>query len=139
MNNLEQLPHPEFLPYPNHYTAGFFADRSSVENTVRDLEDLGYKNEDFNLFEGPEGVKAIDVDGLHHNLLERFMRKFIKFSDAAEWRFLNEADREIRQGSILLCVPTPNDKEKWDVIHCFKQNHAYDIRYFSPLFVEEVE
>ncbi len=24
MVSLEQLPHPDFLPYPNHYTSAFF-------------------------------------------------------------------------------------------------------------------
>ncbi|XGC81220.1 hypothetical protein ACES2L_01835 [Bdellovibrio bacteriovorus] len=138
MVSLEQLPHPEYLPYPNHYTAAFFATREAAEKAIDDLELEGYEDEDFNIFEGDRGVDAIDLEGSHHTMLERFMRQFIKFSDSAEWRFLSEADQELRNGHILICVPTGNDHDKTEVIDVFKRNGAYDIRYFTPLYIEEV-
>ncbi len=138
MVTLEQLPHPEYLPYPNHYTAGFFQTREDAEKAIKLLEEKGYEDEDFNVFEGEQGVNAIDVDGDHHTILERYMRKFIKISDSAEWRFLDEADKEIKNGHILLCVPTPNSTKKEEVIGAFKEGGAYDIRYFTPLYIEEI-
>ncbi len=138
MVNLETLPHPEFLPYPNHYTVAFFRNREDAEKAIRELEEQGYDDEDFNLFEGAHGVSAVDLEGTHHTVLENFMRKFIKFSDSAEWNFLREADQEIKNGHILLCVPTPNDLDKEEVIATFKRTGGYDLRYFTPLYVEEV-
>lgn len=138
MVSLEQLPHPDFLPYPNHYTAAFFQNAADAEKAIAELESRGYDDEDFNVFEGEKGVEAVDIEGTHHNVLEKYMRKFIKISDSAEWRFLTEADHEIRNGHVLLCVPTPNDQQKDEVIEVFKKTDAYDIRYFTPLYVEEV-
>ncbi|WII72229.1 hypothetical protein QJS83_17335 [Bdellovibrio sp. 22V] len=138
MVSLEQLPHPEYLPYPNHYTAAFFENAEAAEKAIEQLEELGFTEEDFNIFEGDQGVDAVDIEGTHHTLLEKFMRKFIKFSDSAEWRFLHEADQEIRNGHILLCVPTPKEEDKDDAIAVFKRTEAYDIRYFTPLYIEEV-
>lgn len=80
----------------------------------------------------------MDTDGSHHTILKKYMRKFIKFSDSADWRFLTEADQEIRDGHILVCVPTPTDEEKNLVIGAFQRSGAYDIRYFGPIAVEEV-
>lgn len=139
MTHLEQLPHPQYLPYPSHYTVGFFESPGEAEKAISELESLGFSDEDFNVFEGESGLQAIDLDGSHHNLVERYLRKFIKFSDSAEWRFLNEADYEIRKGHIMLCILTPHDKEKNQVHEVFKKNKAYDIRYFTPLYIEEME
>lgn len=138
MVQLEQLPHPPYLPYPNHYTSGFFQTREEAEQALSELEEQGFSNEDFNVFEGEKGVDAVDVDGTHHTVLEKYMRKFIKFSDSAEWRFLSEADHELRGGHVLLCVPTPEEEQKAKVIEVFKKNSAYDIRYFTPIYIEEV-
>lgn len=138
MVSLEQLPHPDYLPYPNHYTAAFFENADEAMKAIEELEDYGYTDEDFNVFEGDRGIDAVDLDGSHHTLLENYMRKFIKFSDSAEWRFLNEADQEIRNGHVLICVPTPSDSEKEEVIDAFKRYGGYDIRYFTPLYIEEV-
>ncbi|MEN0057696.1 MAG: hypothetical protein AAGB31_02585 [Bdellovibrio sp.] len=139
MTHLDQLPHPESLPYPNRYTAAFFSSSEEAERSISDLEMQGYTDEDFNVFEGNSGIAAIDADGNHHNMLENYMRKFIRFSDSAEWKFLHEADIEIRNGHILLCVPTSTEEQKKSVVDIFHQNGAYDIRYFTPLYIEEVE
>ncbi|MGZ3771255.1 MAG: hypothetical protein ACXVCP_17060 [Bdellovibrio sp.] len=138
MIRLDQLPHPEYLPYPNRYTAAFFKNVEDAEKAVDELEAYGYDEEDFNVFQGTTGVEAVDVDGLHHTLLENFMRKFIKFSDSAEWRFLNEADRELRNGHVMICVLTLDDDQKDEIVDTFKTSGAYDIRYFTPLYVEEI-
>lgn len=138
MVSLDQLPHPEYLPYPNHYTAAFFKSKEEAEKAVEELEAFGYSEEDFNIFQGDPGVDAVDVDGLHHTMMENYMRKFIKFSDSAEWRFLNEADRELRNGHVLVCVLTLDEDQKDEIIGSFKASGAYDIRYFTPLYVEEI-
>lgn len=138
MVSLEQLPHPEYLPYPNHYTAGFFESAEAAEAAITELQKKGYEDEDINVFEGERGVDAIDLDGASHTILERYMRKFIKISDSAEWRFLSEADREIKNGHILLCIPTIEKLQKEEVISVFKKSGAYDIRYFTPIYIEEI-
>lgn len=138
MANLDQLPHPEYLPYPNHYTAAFFQNKHAAEQAIDELEAYGYSEEDFNVFQGDGGIDAVDVDGLHHTMLENYMRKFIKFSDSAEWSFLSEADRELRNGHVLICVLTLNQNQKDEIISACKANGAYDIRYFTPLYVEEI-
>lgn len=138
MVNLDQLPHPEYLPYPNHYTAAFFQSKQDAEKAIDELEAYGYDEEDFNVFQGDPGVDAVDVDGIHHTLMEKYMRKFIKFSDSAEWRFLSEADRELRNGHVLICILTLDESQKDEIVSACKTNGAYDIRYFTPLYVEEI-
>ncbi|WP_295900225.1 hypothetical protein [uncultured Bdellovibrio sp.] len=139
MVSLEQLPHPDFLPYPSHYTSAFFQSKEDAEKAISELESLGFNDDEFNIFEGDSGVHAVDIDGDHHNVIEKYMRKFIKMSDSAEWRFLSEADYELKNGHLLVCVPTLSDQKKQEVISAFKKADAYDIRYFTPLYVEEIE
>lgn len=138
MVTLEQLPHPEYLPYPNHYTAAFFKNKEDAEKAIDELEAYGYSEDDFNIFEGEPGIDAVDLDGVHHTLLEKYMRMFIKFSDSGEWRFLSEADRELRNGHVLVCVLTLDERQKDEIISAFRTNGAYDLRYFTPLYVEEI-
>lgn len=78
------------------------------------------------------------LEGSHHTLLNGYMRKFVKFSDAAEWHFLTEADREIRNGHILVFVAAPTKEEKDLIIQAFRNQGAFGIRYFSAIAIEEV-
>lgn len=139
MISLEKLPHPSILPYPNHYTAAFFHRAEDACQAIEDLEARGYHDEDFNIFDGDLGIEAVDRDGIRHSVLERFMRRFLKFSDSAEWRFLNEADQELKNGNILVCVPTPKAATKEEVVTVFKVYGGYDLRYFTPIYIEEIE
>lgn len=139
MINLESLPHPDILPFPNHYTVAFFHTAKEACNAIEDLESRGYQDQDFNVFDGDKGVEAVDVDGIRHTILERFLRRFLKFSDSAEWRFLSDADQELKNGNILICVPTASAAKKDEVSTTFKAYGGYDLRYFTPIYIEEIE
>lgn len=140
MIDLEKLPHPTILPYPNHYTAAFFHTAEEACAAIEDLESRwGYHDEDFNVFDGETGVEAVDLDGIRHTVLERFMRRFLKFSDSSEWRFLKEADQELKTGNILVCVATLQASRKEEVARTFREYGGYDLRYFTPVYIEELE
>jgi hypothetical protein len=139
MIKLENLPHPTYLPYPNHYTAAFFHSANEACSAVEDLQTRGFSDEEFSVFDGQTGVEVVDLDGVHHGMFERFMMRFMRFSDSAEWRFLQEADQELRSGSILICVPTPVESEQNEVIRVLRNYGGYDLRYFTPIYTEEVE
>lgn len=116
----------------------FFHTRAEALGAINELEQSSFQSEDFNVFEGEQGTAALDLEGSHHTLLNGYMRKFVKFSDAAEWHFLTEAEREIRSGHILLFVAAPTKEEKELVITAFKNQGAFGIRYFSAIAIEDV-
>ena len=138
MSRLEHLPHPSRLPSLNHHTLAFFTNAEDVRRAASALINIGFSENDINIFEGDEGVEAVDIDATHSDLVSKYFRKFVKFSDAAEWHFLAEADDELRRGHVLFCVVTMNEEERDKVVPILKRFHAYDIRYCSGLHVEEV-
>ncbi|UXR65387.1 hypothetical protein EZJ49_03860 [Bdellovibrio bacteriovorus] len=138
MSQLEHLPHPNHLPSLNHHTLAFFAKGEDVRKAASALINIGFKEEDINIFEGDEGVDAIDIESNHADLVGKYFRKFVKFSDSAEWHFLTEADDEIRRGHILMCLVTMNEEEKNKAVPILKRFHGYDIRYCTGLYFEEV-
>ena len=138
MSQLEHLPHPNHLPSLNHHTLAFFTNSEDVRRAASALINIGFQETDISIFEGDEGVEAVDLDATHSDLVGKYLRKFVKFSDAAEWHFLTEADDELRRGHVLVCLVTMNEEEKDKAIPILKRFHAYDIRYCSGLYFEEV-
>ncbi|AHI04788.1 hypothetical protein BDW_01390 [Bdellovibrio bacteriovorus W] len=139
MFELDKLPHPSYLPYPNKYTSAFFTNNKDAQDAVNELLNEGFTMDDFFVFQGPQGLNAIDAEGVHHNLLARYMRQFIKFSASAEWDFLSSADQNLREGHLLICVLTPTEQDKDEVVSCFQGKGGYDIKHFTPMYIEDVE
>lgn len=143
MVRLEHLPHPPFLNFPNHYTAAFFKSAQDAEHALDTLMTYGYSEEEFNVFEGYPLKTEADQEGSptdeEGSLLEKFMQKFIKVANAGDWAFLERADAELKNGCVLICVATHKRSEKEEIITVFRQHDAYDIRYFTPMYIEEVE
>ncbi|WP_347358803.1 hypothetical protein [Bdellovibrio sp.] len=138
MSRLEHLPHPSHLPSLNHHTLAFFTNAEDVRKAASALINIGFHEADINIFEGDEGVEAVDLDSTHSDLVGKYFRKFVKFSDAAEWHFLTEADDELRRGHVLVCLVTMSDEDKNKAVPILKRFHAYDIRYCTGLYFEEV-
>ena len=138
MQNLENISHPTYLPELNHHVVAFFEFSEDLLKATSHLVNHGLHEEDFFVFEGSEGIEAVDLLGERHSYFEKYMRKFIQFSDAAEWRFLREADEELRKGRFLLVINMPTDVKKYDIVGTLKANHAYDIRLCSHISIEEV-
>lgn len=138
MSQLQHLPHPSRLPSLNHHTLAFFLSDEDARKTASALVNAGFHESDILVFEGDEGVDAIDIDATQSGLMERYFRKFVKFSDAAEWHFLMEADDELKRGHVLLCIVTLSEKEKDQVVPILKQYNAFDIRYCAGISIEEV-
>lgn len=57
----------------------------------------------------------------------------------AEWVLREQADQELRAGAVMVLADTEEKEYKDDVIKCFRENGAYDIRFFDPYYVEEVQ
>lgn len=138
MSQLEHLPHPQRLPSLVHHTLAFFPTDEEARKAASELVNLGFSEADLLIFEGDEGVDAIDIEGNRGDLLDRYYKKFVKFSDSAEWHFLLEADEQLRQGHVLMCLITDTDEEKEMVVPVLKRHRGYDIRYVSGLYVEEI-
>lgn len=138
MQSLENISHPTYLPELNHHIVAFFEFSEELLKATSRLVNVGLHEEDFFVFEGPEGIEAVDLLGERHSYFEKYMRKFIQFSDAAEWRFLREADEELRKGRFLLVINMPSGTDKNHVVGALKAHHAYDIRLCSHISIEEV-
>lgn len=138
MSQLEHLPHPSRLPSLNHHTLAFFSKPEDVRSAASALVNAGFQEEDINVFEGDGGVDAVDLDSTHSDVMEKYYRKFVKFSDAAEWHFLLEADDELRRGHILMCLVTEDVEEKNLAVPILRKYNAFDIRYCTGIAIEEV-
>ncbi|MBQ5189111.1 hypothetical protein, partial [Klebsiella pneumoniae] len=64
----------------------------------------------FRLYEGEQGLHAIDLDGEEHSMLERYARLIQRIYGSGDWRLLEDADSEIREGHFLLSVFTEDDE-----------------------------
>lgn len=138
MENLEQIHHPSYLSLSKHYATAFFATVKDAIQVIEDLEAVGFEPEDFSVYEGPQGVKSIDLDGKNHSIWSEYRRKISKFSDGAEWHFLTDAENELRNSHILLLIPTQGKDTKEYVIQCLKKNGGFGIRYTTNFTIEEI-
>lgn len=138
MSQLDHLPHPQRLPSLNHHTLSFFPSDEDARMAASELVNLGFSESDILIFEGDEGAEAIDLAGNQGDWLDRYYKKFVKFSDSAEWYFLLEADNQLRQGHVLMCLITNTEVEKNKVVPLLKRHQGYGIRYVSGLYVEEI-
>ncbi|AHZ86014.1 hypothetical protein AB1A81_01815 [Bdellovibrio bacteriovorus] len=138
MSQLEHLPHPSRLPSLNHHTLAFFSNPEDARKAASELVNAGFHEADINVFEGDDGVEAVDLDSIHADLMEKYYRKFVKFSDSAEWHFLTEADDELRRGHILMCLVTMNVEEKDAAVPILRKHKAFDMRYCTGIAIEEV-
>lgn len=138
MSELEHLPHPSHMPSLSHHIFAFFPNSDEVRKAASALVNAGFHEKDIIVFEGDEGVAALDINNERADPLERFFRRFVKFSDAAEWRLLKEADAEIKKGHILMGLAVHKTKDKDKALAAIKRNQAYNIRYCSGLYIEDV-
>ena len=139
MISIDNLPHPQNLSYPNYCVSGFFRSREEAAEAVQALEEDGFSDDDFCVFEGESGLKALDFTGQEHGGFEFIKRKFMQFFEVAEWVLRQEADQELRAGAVMVLADTENKEYKDQIVNCFRQHGAYDIRFFDPYYVEEVE
>lgn len=136
--NINKLPHPDYMPYPRNQTVGFYPSREKMAQAIEELLSQGFDEEDLNIFEGEQGLHAIDVEGSEHTFFEYLARKSQKFWGSGEWAFFEEANQELKKGHALLSVYTEDEAEK-DIISAIMKRHgAYDIRYFARAYTERI-
>ena len=135
---IEQLPHPDYLKYPKRHTLCFFDREDQAEAAVQAILRQGIHEDDVNVYEGDFGVDAVDADGRHHTLKELWARWAQKFLRTGEWYLVEEADRELRQGHLLVSVLTTTEEQKEDVAELMLLNGGRAIRYVDPLYNEEL-
>lgn len=135
---IESLPHPDYLKYPKKRTLCFFNTREQAENAVQAIMREGFPAEAINVYEGEHGLSAVDATGEMHSLKEAWARWTQKFLGTGEWDLVSEADKELREGHLLLSVLTPNDSDKEDVADLMLLNGGHSIRYVNPLYNEEL-
>lgn len=138
MDNLERIEHPEYFSFQKNHTLGFFDSRENLELALAALRSHGMDDSFFRLYEGERGIHAIDRDGEEHSMLERYARLIQKIYGSGDWRLLEEADEEIREGHFLLSVFTEDDEAKAEIVEVLRAFGAHDIRYLSPIYVEEI-
>ena len=138
MENLERIEHPEYFSFQKNHTLGFFNTSENLEQALTALRSHGMDDSFFRLYEGESGIHAIDLDGDKHSMMERYARLIQKIYGSGDWRLLEDADSEIREGHFLLSVFTEDDEAKAEIVEVFKAFGAHDIRYLSPIYVEEI-
>ncbi|HEX7676349.1 MAG TPA: hypothetical protein VF412_19395 [Bdellovibrio sp.] len=135
---IESLPHPDYLKYPKKRTLCFFNTREQAENTVQAIMREGFPAEAINVYEGEHGLAAVDATGEMHSLKEAWARWAQKFLGTGEWDLVSEADKELREGHLLLSVLTPSNDDKEDVADLMLLNGGHSIRYVDPLYNEQL-
>lgn len=138
MIQIEQLPHPDYLKYPKHHTLCFFNTTEQAQNTAEAILRQGFHESDLSIYEGDHGLSAVDSAGDQHSLKEAWARWAQKFLGTGEWDLVSEADRELREGHLLLSVLTTNGEAKDQVAELMLLNGGHSIRYVNPLYNEEL-
>ncbi|MNT55667.1 hypothetical protein D3C72_1929190 [compost metagenome] len=61
-----------------------------------------------------------------------------KFFGTGEWELVEKADMELKLGHHMLAVPTREPKQKEAIADLMKKHGGHDIRYFNPMYVEQL-
>ncbi|MDG0817136.1 hypothetical protein [Bdellovibrio svalbardensis] len=138
MIQISQLPHPDYLKYPKHHTLCFFSTEEQAQNTAEAILRQGLHEKDINIYEGAHGLNAIDSAGNQHSVKEAWARWVQKFLGTGEWDLVSEADRELREGHLLMSVLTVKEDQKDQVAELMLLNGGHSIRYIAPLYNEEM-
>lgn len=138
MIQIEQLPHPDYLKYPKHHTLCFFNTREQAQNAAEAILRQGFREDELNIYYGEHGLTAVDSAGDQHSVKEAWARWAQKFLGTGEWNLVAEADKELREGHLLLSVLTENSADKDQVAELMLLNGGHSIRYIDPLYNEEL-
>jgi hypothetical protein len=130
----------QFLNYPTNHTAGFFDSDEQVKGFLKDLSESGFEfdNDSIDELAGEDGLQVVDLSGTHHGLYARFIRMSQKFFGTGEWELVEKADMELKLGHHMLAVPTRVEEQKDAVADLMKKHGGHDIRYFNPMYVEQL-
>ncbi len=138
MIEISKLPHPDYLKYPKRHTLCFFSTMEQAQNAAAAILRQDFKEDELNIYEGEQGLTAVDSAGNQHSVKEAWARWAQKFLGSGEWDLIAEADKELREGHLLLSVLTLNEEDKQKVAELMLLNGGHSIRYIAPLYNEEM-
>lgn len=138
MVQIESLPHPDYLKYPKKHTLCFFNTKEQAQNAADAIVRQGFDEQCISIYEGERGLEAVDASGEAHSAKEAWARWVQKFLGTGEWDLVAEADKELREGHLLMSVLTVDEQDKEDVADLMLLNGGHSIRYIDPLYNEEL-
>lgn len=136
--NMTQFP-SRFVSYPTNRLIAHFASREQVMGLLSALENMGIDLGSIYIFDGQEGVDALDPSGDAHGLMAKISRTIHQGGSTTEREKIEGLVEHLSKGGFAVAVYAKEKALRDSLIELFRAHEGSEITYAARFYIEDFE
>jgi hypothetical protein len=126
----------ERFPYPRQLVVGLFESEQGLQNAVETLERVGFDSDSYEVLQGEDDARSLDLEGAAHGLSGRVLRT-LQAASSYDRDHTRRHVEHLQGGGRVLAVLVGDDEDaKRRAADAMREHGGEFINYYADTYVE---